>query len=362
MILKNKHSSVRGRHTAVTNVPVLAVKKNILDRPEMEPKRKIHVQPIPLLGGISIFAAFHLATLWYTVVNPRLLGGYILPKHLATLFLSGLFIMIGGYIDDRYRIRFQYQILLPLVAILIVIAGGIGIEYITNPLGGTIALNQWSITLFTANDLPYKITLLADVFTIVWLLTTSYTTKLLDGLDGLVSGITVIAGFILFFLSLNTEIGQPETALLSMILTGSFLGFLCWNYHPAKIFLGEGGSLFAGFMLGTLAILSGAKIATALLLLGIPLLDLIWVILRRLFIEKKHPLKTSDKKHIHFRLLDIGLSHRQAVHILYGISLIFGLLSLFVTSRGILWLFAGLVGLMILLGSVLVIKAKQRRT
>lgn len=336
-----------------------AMKKNVVDKPETEPTRKIHTQPIPLLGGVGIFAAFSIIMLWYVFVNARLLGGYLLPKHLAALFLAGLLIMIGGYIDDRYRVRFQYQILWPLVAILILIVGGIGIEYVTNPFGGIMSLNQWSITVFHYQDLPYKIILFADVFTVIWLMMTSYTTKLLDGLDGLVSGITVIGGLLLFVLSLNTEIGQPETALLSIILAGSFAGFLVWNYHPAKIFLGEGGSLFAGFMLGTVAILSGAKIATALLLLGIPLLDVIWVIIRRVLLEKKHPLKTSDKKHIHFRLLEIGLSHRQAVHVLYVLSLIFGLLSLFVTHQGIVWLLVSLVGFMIIFGAVLALKSKH---
>ena len=116
-----------------------------------------------------------------------------------------------------------------------------------------------------------------------------YTTKFLDGLDGLVSGLSVIGGLIVAGLCLFTKFFQPEIATISLIFAGACAGFLIFNFYPAKIFLGEGGSLFCGFILGTLAIISGGKIATTLLILGIPILDLIWVILRRLIGEHRAP-------------------------------------------------------------------------
>ena len=158
-----------------------------------------------------------------------------------------------------------------------------------------------------------------------------YTTKFLDGLDGLVSGIGTLGALILFIVSLFWDVPMSATSVLCLILAGALLGFLKYNFYPAKIFLGEAGSTFIGFMLGVLAIISGAKIATALLIMGIPVLDVIWVIIRRL-ISHKH-FYAGDRKHFHFRLLDAGLSHRQAVLFLYALTLIFGSSSLFLQSQ-----------------------------
>jgi UDP-N-acetylmuramyl pentapeptide phosphotransferase/UDP-N-acetylglucosamine-1-phosphate transferase len=224
-------------------------------------------------------------------------------------------------------------------------------------LGGVMYLDTIKIKIFTINNLPYHIVLLADLFAFFWLMTMTYTTKFLDGLDGLVSGITTICAVILFALSLNKEVAQPETALLAIIFAGASLGFLIFNFHPAKIFLGEGGSLYTGFMLGVLAIISGAKIATALLILGIPLLDVLWVIFRRIFL-KSSPFM-ADKKHLHFRLLDIGLSHRMAVALLWLLSLIFGIAALFLGSQQKLISLIILFILMIILAIILVVFNKS---
>jgi len=186
-----------------------------------------------------------------------------------------------------------------------------------------------------------------------------YTTKLLDGLDGLVSGITIIGSIVLFFLSLTPGVIQPETALLCIILAGASLGFLFFNFHPAKIFLGETGSTFTGFMLGTLAIISGGKIATALLIMGIPILDVLWVIGRRLW-QRQSPFRSADRKHLHFRLLDIGFSHRGAVLFLYVVSAMFGSVALSVQGKYKLVVLVVLVIFMLVLGAVVVLKARKK--
>ena len=160
----------------------------------------------------------------------------------------------------------------------------------------------------------------------------TYTTKLLDGMDGLVAGISAIAALVIFGLSLAPQVRQEQTALLAIIFAGSLLGFLILNFHPAKIFLGEGGSTLAGFMLAVLAIVSGGKIATTLLVMGLPLLDMVWVILLRLA-RRQSPF-TGDRKHLHFKLIEIGLSEPQAVLLLYALTGIFGLSALFLQSRG----------------------------
>lgn len=336
-----------------------ALKKDIVDRPAKDPKRKIHENAMPLLGGVAIFFAFQLTMWGYAIFTHELLGGYIMTKHLIALMISGLCIMIGGYLDDRFFLPAKYQIPWVLLAITIIIIGGVGAPYITNPFGNVIPLDSVNVTLFHIHGVPYKFTLFADIFTTLWILGMSYTTKLLDGLDGLVAGITTIAAIVLCFLSITPTVGQPETALLFAILGGSFLGFLLWNYHPAKIFLGEGGSLYAGFMLGTLSILSGAKIATALLLLGVPVLDVVWVLIRRIFVEKKNPFKTADKQHLHFRLLSIGLSHRGTVNFLYLITLVFGITGLLFSGRSKAFALLILCFFMVVIGVFLISKRRK---
>lgn len=188
-----------------------------------------------------------------------------------------------------------------------------------------------------------------------------YTTKFLDGLDGLVSGIGAIGAIILFIVSLFWDVPQSGTSILALILAGSCLGFLRYNWHPAKIFLGESGSVFIGFMLAVLAIISGAKIATALLIMGIPMLDVAWVILRRIFKEHKSPF-AGDAKHLHFRLLQVGFSHRRAVLFLYLLVIIFGTSSLFLQSQYKIVALGILLVMMIILASSLVLTYKKKKS
>jgi UDP-GlcNAc:undecaprenyl-phosphate GlcNAc-1-phosphate transferase len=180
-----------------------------------------------------------------------------------------------------------------------------------------------------------------------------YTTKLLDGLDGLVSGITVIGSLIIFGIAMSNNVAQYNTALLALMLAGAYSGFLLFNFNPAKIFLGEGGSLLAGFLLGVLAIISGSKVATTILIMGIPILDVIWTIFRRMK-AGKNPFKTADRKHLHFRLLDVGLNQKQAVIFLYFLTALFGSFALFLQTLGKVVTFIILIIVMIILGLSLV--------
>ena len=217
---------------------------------------------MPLLGGLAIFLGFTVLLIGYSLFTDLIPGGSIRPKHLAGIVIAGGLLMVGGFLDDKYNMHPLRQMIWPVAAILVVIASGIGIGYVTNPVGETLQLEQWSLALFSYKGATYHITLLADLFTFVWLLGTMYTTKLLDGLDGLVSGVGVIGALALFALSLTPEVMQPETALIAALFAGACLGFLKYNFSPAQIYLGEGGSLFVGFTLGLLAIISGGKIAT----------------------------------------------------------------------------------------------------
>jgi len=332
----------------------LAIRYSIVDHPGE--KRKIHLTPTPLLGGVAVIVAFAVGLV---LVWPELMGGYLLPKHIIGVLVGAVIIGVGGALDDRYNLSPRAQILFPILAALVVVSSGVGIEYISNPFGDTLHLDVVNIELFQYQGLPYFFTVFADLFTIVWLMGMMYTTKFLDGLDGLVSGITVIGSIILFFLSLSTEVFQPETATIALITAAAFLGFLIFNWHPARIFLGESGALFAGFILGVLAIISGAKIATTLLILGIPILDVLWVIVRRLFLEKRSPF-AGDRKHLHQRLVDIGLTQRQAVLLLYALTAVFGVSSLFMQSDQKVTALAVVGVTMIVLGLFVVWRYKRK--
>lgn len=323
----------------------LAIKNKAVDYPGV--KRKIHQKPTPLLGGLGVFFSFVVVVLIFTFFSNRILGGYLLLKHILGLIIAGTVLMLGGYLDDKYNLKPSRQIIFPILAALVVILSGVGVSYISNPFGETFNLSQIKIEVIKIGSLPYHFVLLADLFTFFWLLGLMYTTKILDGLDGLVSGLTVIASLALFFLSLKKEVMQPETALLAIILAGAFFGFLLLNFYPAKIFLGEGGSTYAGFMIGVLAILSGAKLATTLLIMSIPILDLAFVILERLF-RKELPLRTADAKHLHFRLLNLGLSKRKTVLLYYCLAVLLASISLFSKTRSKI-LFLAVFGLLIFL-------------
>ncbi|HJV33363.1 MAG TPA: MraY family glycosyltransferase, partial [Patescibacteria group bacterium] len=288
----------------------------------------LHARPTPLMGGLAIFAAFLGAAL---LIRNGLLGGFLLPKHLAGIIIGGLILMIGGALDDRYRIRPAFQLAFTAAAALCVIAAGIGADLISNPFGGTIRLDLWEITLFTYAGNPYHLTLPADIFTFVWLMGMMYTTKLLDGLDGLVSGLGIIGFVVIAALSLTPEFAQPELARLAMAAAGAAGGFLFYNARPASIFLGEGGSTFIGFLLGVLAILSGAKIGITLLVLAVPIMDVAWTIARRLQLGRS--IAEGGVDHLHFRLVRWGLSPGTAVLLFWLFAAGFGGAGLFIRGR-----------------------------
>ncbi len=346
--------------SATSIVRWLAQRMKIVDVPTVAPERKIHARPVPLLGGVAIFLAFFAVVGIFSQYPNGVTGPHILPKYLVGMLAAALVLMIGGALDDKLRLPPTVQILFPIAATLIVIASGIGIRLITNPLGGVIDLTSVNLPVFSWHGTPYYVTLWADVFTFAWLMGMMYTTKFLDGLDGLVAGITTIGSLAVFILSVRPPVLQPETARLALILAGAAAGFLIWNWHPARVFLGEGGSLLTGFLLGTLAIVAGSKVATALLIMGIPILDVVWVIVRRVFIEHRSPFRSADRKHLHFRLLDVGFSHRGAVVFLYLLTAVFSATTL--VFRGVQKLMALIVLtlVMLALGTLLVVFSQRR--
>jgi len=324
----------------------LALKYNIVDAPS-EP-RKIQTGHVPLLGGVGIYLSF-VMVLIISIMAGWILDGRINASQIIGIVSGGLAIIIVGWVDDKYNLKTK-AVIGPILAALIAVGCGIAVEYVTNPFqAGTGPYNR---ALF------YFSGAIGPIFSWLWLLGMMYTTKFLDGLDGLVSGIGAIGAVILFIVSLFWDVAQSGTSIMCLILTGSLLGFLRYNWHPAKIFLGESGSVFIGFMLGVLSIISGGKIATALLIMGIPILDVVWVIFRRVFKEKKSPF-AGDNKHLHFRLLKAGFSHRSAVLFLYFLTLVFGSSSLFLQSKNKVIALAFLIVVMLTLAAALVFSYKK---
>ncbi|MFA5318637.1 MAG: MraY family glycosyltransferase [Patescibacteria group bacterium] len=298
--------------SATIAIKLTAQKLNIVDRPDKN--RKIHKEAIPLLGGMAIFFSFFIMLF---VMRGDILARGLSTTHILSFFIGALIIVIGGFIDDKYNISPQWQIIFPILASVAAIAGGIGIVKITNPAGGLLYFGG----------------ALGIILTFLWLMGMMYTTKLLDGVDGLVSGLGVISGIIIFLFTMTTKYYQPDVGLMGLIFAAVAFGFLLFNSYPAKIFLGEGGSLLVGYIIAVLAIISGGKIAIALLIMGIPIMDVAWIIIRRLW-QKKNPFKFADRKHLHHRFLDMGLSQRQTVFIYYVLAAIFGSTALFLQSHG----------------------------
>lgn len=314
----------------------LAIRFNFFDRPDLE--RKTHKTAIPLGGGMAVFLAFFIALYF---LSDKILAGNLEARHWLGFFTGACFLMLGGFLDDKFNLRPSRQIIFPILAIGSVLAGGVNIEKITNPFGGFLIPGYFSAIII-----------------FLWLLGMMYATKLLDGVDGLVGSVSAIGGFVIFLFTITTKYYQPDIGIAALVFSAACFGFLIFNWHPARIFLGEGGSLLLGYILGVLAIISGGKIAIALLIMGIPIMDVFWTILRRLS-EGKNPFKFADKKHLHFRLLEAGLSPRKTVLFYSAFSLIFGLSALFLQSKGKVFALAVLV--LIMLGIVVVVRQFNRR-
>jgi len=317
----------------------LALRLNVVDNPGGE--RKIHTKPVPLMGGLGIFLSFSAVLIVAAAVTGRIVG-VITWNMFVGVIMGGAILIVGGIWDDVCNLPPRHQIVFPIIASLIVIAAGIGVSKMSNPLGGVLILAA-----------PFS-----GLVVFPYLMGTTYATKLFDGLDGLVAGITAIGALLIMALALMPKYFQPDVALVAAIAAGAFIGFLPWNFHPAKIFLGEGGAMFSGYLLGVLSVISGAKIAVVLMALGVAVVDAGWVILRRVFWENKSPV-SADRKHLHHRLIDAGLSHRLAVITLWFISAAFGAATLLLQSAQKLVAFGLLAFVTLMVGAAAILKRKR---
>jgi UDP-GlcNAc:undecaprenyl-phosphate/decaprenyl-phosphate GlcNAc-1-phosphate transferase len=317
-------------------------KWGMLDRPE---KYGLERKPIPYYGGVLIFAAVLFMVLVFVPLSPQL----------TALVLGACVIVIVGFIDDLVGLSAFVRLFVQFFACLILIKGGIGILSINMPFLGVLD--------FT-NPIVGGIHILSAAFTILWVMSIVNTMNFVDGVSGLSSGVSFVAGMTIFFLSINPELhadlaSQLPVAMISLILAGASLAFLLFDFPKPKMLMGDTGSTFLGFMIATLAIFSGGKVATAFLVLGIPILDMVWVVLRRIWNGQK--FWHGDSKHMHHRLLDIGFSERKVVTLYLMITAFFGVTAVaLVNNEQKFFMLIGLVTLMVIFATVLILVPKKR--
>ncbi len=282
----------------------LAPRLGTMDQPA---ERRVHSIPTPRFGGLPIFVAFLgaiLVSLGYTRTDPNEM------LRIAGLCTGAVVLFAIGAYDDHRELQALPQLIAQFIAAAIAIACGVVIREVQNPFGGLIQFEPWFAVLFTA----------------FWLVGMTNTVNWLDGIDGLAGGVVAIAGILLFVHALR--LGQESIALLALALVGAVLGFLPFNFPPAKIFTGTAGALVLGFALGVLSIIGAARVAFALLVLGIPIVDVAWQIASRVRAGKS-PF-AATRTHLHHRLLDAGLSPRVIVFIYYAFTALSGLFALVV--------------------------------
>ncbi len=264
--------------------------------------RRINDHPVPNLGGMAIYLGFLLSVFASLSIDQRLQG----------LLLGGTLILLTGLLDDYRGLSPRAKLVGQIAAASIAIMYGVRVDFITHPMGGIIYLERLAVPL-----------------TLFWIVGITNTINLIDGLDGLASGVAGIASLTLFVVALRE--GQFAIAVLSVTIAGSSLAFLRYNFNPAQIFMGDAGAMFIGFVLACISVLGALKSTAAITLivpflaLGVPIFDTLFAIVRRH--QRGKPIFQADRGHLHHRLLDLGLSHRNAVLVIYLISTILGVLA-----------------------------------
>lgn len=290
----------------------MAFKMGAVDVPDG--KRRIHKKSTPLIGGLAIFYGTFISLLcFYRPIDDTLRG----------ILLGSIVIVAMGIVDDTIELKPKKKLLFQLIAALIVALNGIKITYLSVPdfivKGGILPLGWASIPV-----------------TVIWIVAVTNAVNLIDGLDGLAAGVSSIATFSLFFIAILLR--EPSVAIISAALAGACIGFLPFNFNPAKIFMGDTGAQFLGFMLSIICIQGLFKgyliisFVAPFLILGLPIFDTLFAIIRRIWNGK--PVMSADRGHLHHKLMDMGFSQKQAVAILYIISTLLGLTAVVMVDRG----------------------------
>ena len=294
-------------------VKTLSVKFGAVDVPR--DGRRMHDHPIPRMGGLAIFFGFLAAVLVFVPLNTEKKG----------MLLGAVIIVVLGVLDDKYALPAKPKFLVQIVAALIAVLAGNRIEVLSNP------------NIFSPNPV-WQLGWLAYPVTVIWIVAITNAVNLIDGLDGLACGVSTISAATMLVIALQKNVGELDVAVMMAALLGACLGFIPYNMNPAKIFMGDTGSTFLGYMLATASIMGLFKFyavisfAVPFLILGLPIFDTFSAITRRLA-EGRSPM-SPDRGHVHHKLIDMGFNQKQAVAILYAISGTLGLAAVVLTSSG----------------------------
>ncbi|KHF39603.1 glycosyltransferase family 4 protein [Halalkalibacter okhensis] len=285
-----------------------AIKIGAVDNPNY---RKVHQKVMPRLGGLAIYIGFLIG---FVILQPD--SPYVIP-----IIIGSFIIILTGVLDDLMELSAKWKLAGQIIAAVVVILGDVRVEYINLPFNGELHLGWFSIPL-----------------TLLWIIGVTNAINLIDGLDGLAAGVSSIV--LITISSLAIFMGDVFVASLGVMLLGSTLGFLIFNFNPAKIFMGDTGALFLGYMISVIALL-GFKNVTVfsliipVIILAVPISDTLFAIVRR-FVNKQ-PLSAPDKSHLHHCLLRLGLSHKQTVLVIYAITAFFSVGAVMLTMST-LWI------------------------
>ena len=280
-------------------------------------ERHIHTKNISRFGGVAIITAF--------IISLYVNNDLFFDDALWAIVIGSVVILFFGILDDICSISWKSQMFFQVMLVLLTFICGVKIAYITNPFGGIVHLTFDEMSFFSI------------IFMMFWMIFIMNAINWCDGIDGLASGVVFIAAITLFIIALEPQVMQPPIAIIAIVLAGSVLGFLFFNFPPAKIFAGSSGSFFMGYIIAVLAIVAGAKIGTTLLVLAVPLIDAIWVIYNRL--RCKRSIFHGDKEHFHHRLLDLGWSDRKILVLYYGFTIFCSMSAIMTQSINKLFIF-----------------------
>jgi len=301
-------------------------------------ERDLHQKPTSRLGGLAVVASFIVTVLIFTIVLPKASSDFGFPfavwgisidKRLLGILIATIFLSVVMLVDDFKGLPPYTKLVAQILTALILIAAGVGITYLNNPFGLVIKLDNIAWPIQIGADV-YHFVFFADMLFVVWLVLLTNATNFIDGLDGLAGSLSFVAAVILGVMSL--QMGQISTAILASIFAGSILGFLFFNLPPARIFLGDTGSMFLGMMLAVLTFVTGGKLATVFAVFALVIIDAFYVIVKRI-IRRQNPFTTADQTHLHHRFLRAGFSNQGALITIIIFSFTFGLATLYLEPK-----------------------------
>lgn len=328
-------------YLATPYVIKLAKRWGLVDDPTKSKHPKvIHTYPVPRGGGLAIFFAILITSLIFLPLD----------KHLIGILIGALLLTFLGILDDKFNLNPYLRLLFQFIAAGIPIISGIGISFLSNPFGGIFDLSHPQITVNFLGQIR-SIWLLSDIFALFWIVTLmNFLNMGAKGVDGQLPGVVTIASVTIAALSLrfSADITQWPVIILAVITAGAYLGFLPWNFFPQKIMPGFSGSSLAGYFLAVASILSTTKVGTLFVVLGVPLVDSGYTIVRRIL--SGHSPVWGDRRHLHHRLLDSGLTKRQVAYFYWLITGALGVFALNLNTQSKLYT---IVGVAILVGGLI---------